>query len=107
VNCAAIGCPNLQPEPFSAARLEAMLEKGAVDYVNHPRGVTMLQRRFGADRLTASQIYDWFQADFGGSARGVLDHLRRYAVGETARLLANIEAIDSYRYDWSLNDSFA
>jgi hypothetical protein len=107
VNCAAIGCPNLQPEPFTAARLEAMLEKGAADYVNHPRGVVMLPRRFGADRLTASQIYDWFQADFGGSARGVLDHLRRYAVGETARLLANVEAIHSYRYDWSLNDSIA
>ena len=107
VNCAAIGCPNLQPEPFTAARLEGMLEKATVDYVNHPRGAAMLPRRFGADRLTASQIYDWFQADFGGSERGVLDHLRRYAVGETGRLLANVEAIDSYRYDWSLNDSFA
>lgn len=105
VNCAAVGCPNLQPEPFTAARLEVMLEAAAGDYVNHPRGVALVPRRFGADRLTVSRIYDWFQADFGGSERGVLDHLRRYAVGPTGELLGGVEAIDSYRYDWALNDS--
>ena len=105
VNCASIGCPNLQPLPFTAARLEAMLEAGAEAYVNHPRGVAMVSRRFGADRLTASRIYDWFQADFGGGERGVLAHLRQHATRATAALLANVEAIDSYAYDWSLNDS--
>jgi hypothetical protein len=105
VNCASIGCPNLQPLPFTASRLEAMLEQGARDYVNHPRGVAMVARSFGADRLTASSIYDWFQADFGGSEAGVLAHLRHHATSATAPLLAGVESIDAYRYDWSLNDS--
>lgn len=107
VNCAALGCPNLQPEPFTAARLEAMLEAGAADYVNHPRGVAMAARRFGADELVASRIYDWFASDFGGTETGVLDHLRYYASGNTALFLMNVETIGSYSYDWDLNDSEA
>ncbi len=105
VNCASIGCPNLQPEPFSASRLDAMLDRGARDYVNHPRGIARIARSFGADRLTASSIYDWFQADFGGSEAGVLAHLRAYAESTTTQLLASVESIDAYSYDWALNDS--
>jgi hypothetical protein len=105
VNCASIGCPNLQPEPFTAARLEAMLEDGARAYVNHPRGVALVPRRFGSDRLTVSRIYDWFVADFGGTHAGVLDHLRQHAEGATAALLGDVERLDAYRYDWGLNDT--
>ena len=105
VNCASIGCPNLQPAPFTADRLEAMLEKGAQDYVNHPRGVAWLPRTFAGDQLTASRIYDWFQADFGGNDAGVIAHLRQHATDPTRQLLAGVETIDAYRYDWALNDS--
>jgi hypothetical protein len=105
VNCASIGCPNLQPEPFTASRLEVMLERAATDYVDHPRGVAMVERTFLPDQLTASSIYDWFQADFGGNEAGVLSHMRRHATGETGQLLAGVEKIDAYRYDWRLNDS--
>lgn len=105
VNCATVGCPNLQPQPFTGARLEAMLEEGARDYVNHPRGVALLPRRLLADRLTPSRIYDWFIADISGDIAGVLAHLRRYTTGETAEILAAVETIDAYRYDWSLNAS--
>ena len=39
VNCASIGCPNLQAEPFTAENLERLLDRGAREYVNHSRGV--------------------------------------------------------------------
>lgn len=103
VNCAAIGCPNLRPEPFNGASLETMLQAAARDYVNDPRGVALLPRRFGSDRLTVSRIYDWFVADFGGDEAGVLAHLRRHAENETASLLSGVERIEAYRYDWALN----
>ena len=38
VNCAAIGCPNLRRDAFTAANAEALLDRVARDYVNHPRG---------------------------------------------------------------------
>ncbi|NJO56065.1 MAG: DUF547 domain-containing protein [Rhodospirillales bacterium] len=98
VNCASVGCPNLQPEAFSGANLETMLNVAARDYVNHPRALPGVPRTFGGDRLTASRIYDWFQADFGGSDAGVIAHLRRHATDETRQLLAgdgNIEVINN------------
>ena len=41
VNCASIGCPNLSPEAFRSDNLERLLDQGARDYVNHPRGMRL------------------------------------------------------------------
>ncbi|MDF1556421.1 MAG: DUF547 domain-containing protein, partial [Deferrisomatales bacterium] len=95
VNCASIGCPNLQPEAFTAENTEELLERGAREYINHPRGA-----RMEGEKLIASSIYDWFQVDFGGSEEGVLRHLRRYAEGELAGALRNFGGKVSYGYDW-------
>lgn len=45
VNCASIGCPNLQAEAFTAGRLDAQLDAAARAYVNHPRGVAVRDAR--------------------------------------------------------------
>jgi hypothetical protein len=100
VNCASLGCPNLAPVPYTGATLEPMLDAAARDYVNSPRGAHVAN-----GRLTASRIYDWYQADFGGTEAGVIDHLRRYAAPPLAQALQAITGIASYDYDWSLNDS--
>ncbi|MEX2644296.1 MAG: DUF547 domain-containing protein [Acetobacterales bacterium] len=99
VNCASIGCPDLQPEPFTAGTADAMLTAAAQGYVNDPRGVLVAD-----GRASASSIYDWFQADFGGGEDGVLAHLRRYADDGLRERLEGIASIGRYRYDWSLND---
>ena len=98
VNCASISCPNLIDRAYTADQMDALLEANAIAYVNHPRGAEM---RGGT--LTASSIYNWFQADFGGSETGVLAHLRKYARPELLRDLKFAIDIDSYDYDWSLN----
>jgi hypothetical protein len=98
VNCASIGCPNLAPEPYTAEAMEAMLDRAARAYVNHPRGFEV---RDG--RLTVSSIFVWYQADFGGNEAGVIEHLRRYAEPAKAAGLAGITRIGADRYDWALN----
>ena len=98
VNCASLGCPNLAAEPYGAATMEQMLERAARDYVNSPRGASVV-----AGRLTASKIYDWYQADFGGSEQGVIAHLRRYAGPALAQALGGLTGVSAYAYDWSLN----
>ena len=98
VNCAAIGCPNLQSSAFTAANTEALLEAGAVDFVNHWRGASV-----NRGRLTVSSIYEWFQEDFGGSELGVVAHLRRYAGPTLTGRLAGIDGIHDHEYDWRLN----
>jgi hypothetical protein len=100
VNCASISCPNLQNRAFTADNINVLLEAGAREYINHPRGVS-----FEGRRLVLSSIYDWFQEDFGGTEEGVLRHLRRYATPELAAKLEGFSGRISYHYDWSLNDS--
>lgn len=95
VNCASIGCPNLQPEPFTSANLEPLLERAARTYINHPRGVDI-----EGGRLRVSSIYHWFAEDF---TEGVMAHLRDYAEVRLAAQLATFADYDSDHYDWRLN----
>ncbi|GAB4369300.1 MAG: DUF547 domain-containing protein [Deltaproteobacteria bacterium] len=99
VNCASLGCPNLQPEAYTSENTEALLEKGAREYVNHPRGV----RRDG-DRLHLSSIYKWFLPDFGGSEESVVRHLLLYAEPGLAERLKGFRGNLSYGYDWRINE---
>lgn len=98
VNCASIGCPNLQPVAFDVENTESLLEKAAREYVNSPRGAS-----FRDGRLVLSSIYTWFEEDFGGSREGVIEHLARHAEPELAGKLAGHEGRVRYEYDWNLN----
>ena len=99
VNCASYGCPNLMPQAWEAATLDDDLDAAARAYVNHARGVTVT-----AKGLTVSNIYKWFQDDFGGSKAGVVDHLLTYAEPDLAEAIRANPKIRKYQYDWSLND---
>jgi len=98
VNCASIGCPNLAPRAYTAARLEAMLDEAARDYVNHPRGAAIVE-----GKLVLSRIYDWYRDDFGTTDAAVIQHLAGYASGGLAAKLRGFNRISDYRYDWGLN----
>ncbi len=100
VNCASIGCPNLQTAPWKASTLDAALNEAARAYVNHPRGV---QVKANGD-VVASSIYKWFQEDFGKDDKDVLLHLQKYATGQTAEMLKDKLKIAEYDYDWGLNE---
>ena len=100
VNCASIGCPNLMLLAFTSENSEMLLEQGARDYINHPRGVDVVD-----SRPVASKIYDWFRPDFGDSDQDVLAHLRRYAEPDLRRKLDGFSRIGGYRYDWALNEA--
>ncbi|MFA5950079.1 MAG: DUF547 domain-containing protein [Hyphomicrobium sp.] len=99
VNCASIGCPNLQPEAFTGAKLDAQLDAAAKAYVNHPRGAAVTN-----GNLAVSSIYSWFKKDFGDTDDGVIRHLRAYAAPPLAAELKSVAAINSHSYDWRLND---
>ena len=102
VNCASIGCPDLQPTAFTGANADQLLTEAARTYINHPRGVTV-----SGGKVTVSRIYDWFIEDFGGSESGVIAHLSQYAAPELKRQLAEIGDLSDSAYDWSLNAASA
>ena len=97
VNCASIGCPNLAPQAYRSDNLERLLENGAREYVNHPRGMSV-----DDGDLVVSSIYDWFKVDFGDTDEGVFAHLRQYATPENAKRLEGHDDFDD-DYDWALN----
>lgn len=100
VNCASIGCPNLQDRAFTVENTEALLDQGAIDYINSDRGTWLT-----AEGLSVSSIYAWFPEDFGGGDKGTLEHLRRYAAPGLRQRLEGIEKIADHGYDWRLNDA--
>ncbi len=100
LNCASLGCPNLQAAAFRAETMDTVLEQAAAAYVNHPRGVS-----FEDDKLYVSSIYSWFRDDFGADNAAVIAHLQRYADPPLRKALSATTRISGDRYDWSLNDA--
>ena len=100
VNCASIGCPNLQPVAYTRENTEYLLDKGAREYINHERGAG-----FENDRLVVSSIYSWFEVDFGDNEAGVISHLKKFALPELQKRLDSVNRIADTRYDWTLNDA--
>jgi hypothetical protein len=100
LSCAAMGCPNLQPEPFRADRLERQLSQAAMAYINDPRCIQIDDRR-----LAVSSLYRWYQEDFGGTDLGVINHLMAYAEPRLAMVLQGFDRITGDGFNWRLNDA--
>lgn len=98
VNCASIGCPDLNPEPYSVDKLDRQLNEAARAFINDPRAAKVED-----GRLTASKIYSWYKEDFGSSDRDVIAELKKYARPELKESLEGIHRISGHRYDWSIN----
>lgn len=98
VNCASLGCPNLQAAAYTSDNTDALLEKGAKEFINNSRGVALT-----GGKLKVSSIYVWFQEDFGGDAEGLMEHWRKYANPPLAAGLEKYTGGLSHDYDWRLN----
>ena len=79
--------------------MESLLNSGARDYINHPRGL----RFENDDDLLLSKIYDWYADDFGDHEKELLQHLMRYANQSTKPRLESFDGDIDYEYDWDLN----
>ncbi|QIA62440.1 DUF547 domain-containing protein [Vibrio astriarenae] len=94
VNCASLGCPNLQTNAFTAKNTQALLEQAAKEFIISSKGVS-----FNQGKLTLSEIYDWFAVDFGTQEQ-LFEHLAQYRT-EVKGYRGKV----SYEYDWSLNET--
>jgi hypothetical protein len=99
VNCASLGCPNLAAVAYTGANTEALLEQGARDYINHPRGVSFNDK----GKLILSSIFNWYDTDFGATREERLRYLTGYAEPELAAEISAYSGKINYAYDWALN----
>jgi uncharacterized membrane protein YdjX (TVP38/TMEM64 family) len=99
--CAAIGCPPLRCEAYTAGRLEEQLEDQARYVHTHDR---WFQLTPDAREVRLTSLYKWYGGDFEQVAGSVLDFAARYEPALKQGLeVGRRPAICWLDYDWSLN----
>lgn len=99
--CAAVGCPKLRNEAFTAKRLDEQLEEQTRYTHGHDRWF-----RFDGDRNTVylTKLYDWYGSDFTQVHGPVLKFASRYAPDLKQALDAGRKPKTRWLdYDWALN----
>ena len=97
LNCASASCPPLLNKAWTAANLNAELDKSASAFLNNNKyGVEVSD---GGKAAAISKIFDWYAGDFGGAGAGVLAFINKY---RKPPLPADVK-ISIQEYNWSLN----
>jgi hypothetical protein len=111
LNCGAISCPRLRSRAFTAANVDAELDRAMRDFVNGPRHF-----RFDGDTAVLSSLLDWFGSDFDGAGEPAGDYLLGFMSADRpdadrlralfeGRSAAEIKAQPGVRFEyrWDLN----
>lgn len=101
--CAAVGCPPLRGEPYTAAKLDGQLRDQGRQFLADP---TKNRVDAAARVVWLSKIFDWYEKDFGATPAAVLGFTRKYFPAEAAAALQPGGFKIKYTtYDWKLNDA--
>jgi len=92
--CAAISCPPLRTEAYTAEKLDGQLQDQAFRFIND-REKNIIKK----DHLQISRIFSWYKKDFTqqGTLVDFIDDYTEVDISTDAR-------IDFLKYDWSLNE---
>ena len=99
--CASTSCPYLSQKVYTAGDVMVRLEEDARRFLTAERNVKVDPAK---KTVTVSEIFKWFQPDFGGSEKAVLQFLARFI--KTARLDEPGWKLKYFDYNWSINDQF-
>lgn len=97
LSCAALSCPNIRRQAFTSANTKLLLERSVREFINHPRGVNLQNKR-----LQASQIFAWYGQDFG-STKKMIKFFAHYAEDIKALYLLGFSGEIAYHFDSRLN----
>ena len=95
--CAAVGCPILEPTPYTGTPLEGRLDQATRRYLHAPTGA-----RVADGTIALSKIFDWYKADFGGKDR-VLPFVQNYLTPKEKAQLGASPKVTFIDYNWTLN----
>lgn len=98
--CAAMGCPALPSEAFTAENIEKRMQETGRQFLNNPAK----NRLKKSERtLYLSQIFNWYLKDFE-QGRPLLDYVKPYLSEEERKFIEDNEIrVRFLEYDWSLN----
>lgn len=98
LNCGAVSCPPLAARGFDAATLDATLDRLARSAVANPEFV-----RVDGGRVSVSEIFFWFEADFVRDAGSVRAWLDRYDAGRRLAGVPTGTRLERLTYRWAVN----
>lgn len=106
INCAAVSCPPIRPEPFTGAQLGAQLDDQTRRFLNGPNGARFKMK---GDSLTihTTKIMDWFGEDFDKWGGGRVAFIRKFVTADKQKTIDQAGGkarLDYDGYDWALND---
>lgn len=92
--CAAVSCPVLLNEAYSASDLDNQLQKQSIRFLNDEK-----RNQIKESAASISQIFSWFNDDFTKKG-SLIDFINQYS-----QIKLDAEAsIKFMEYDWSLNE---
>ena len=106
LNCAAVSCPPLVREAFTATRVSGQLDRAWRAFLASPRAA-----RVDGRTVVVSSIFDWFAEDFeqGGSrvgdriaAASTNSTIQNALQGRSAEALRRAGDVE-FAYDWTVN----
>lgn len=101
LTCAALGCPRLRREPYTAGSLDAQLQEQAV-YTHSQEDWYQFDQDRNVLRLT--RLYDWYKSDFRQVAGSVLEYAARYDSSLAKALEAGRQpSIKWLEFNWEIN----
>lgn len=98
VNCASLGCPNLQAKAFTSENLDSLLNHASHSFISHPRALSI-----NNGKLTVSSIFEWYLEDFAANEIELIAWLATVATPEQAQQLKKHTGKINYEYSWQLN----
>jgi hypothetical protein len=102
VNCAAMSCPVLWPEAYTADRLEEQLDRAVRHFMSTPAHFRI--ERGPPAALTVNRVLEWYAEDFG-RAEGIKRFFAGYLEGADRELVLRPGTeVRFFDYDWTLND---
>lgn len=93
--CGAVGCPPITNFAYQADQLDAQLDMQTKAALNDDMFVA-----FSGGRATVSKIFQWYNTDFGGSKKNILNYINEFRSNQ----IPESASIGYFEYDWSLND---
>jgi hypothetical protein len=99
INCSAVSCPPLRPEPYLGKLLDLQLDQATRSFMNNPKSY-----RLKGNALYVSRIFKWFAEDFNNDVLGFYLEFARDELKEKLAEIKDVIQIKYLNYDWSLND---
>lgn len=102
INCASVSCPKLSNQIYQAEKLDAQLDKAAIEFINDPT-----RNQIDTDKKIAhlSKIFDWFKKDFSAHSGSVQKYVAQYINDPklAEELRSEKYKIKYLKYNWGLN----